>query len=261
MFLIFNLKTTLKSTCQTEKFSSAAFYSKNDSNFANNRIQGVEIAKQEVKTNFFKALQRINIYESTSVLNYFEEQSDKNRELHTLIDSAKLFKVEYPNLNTIKYSYYINIYGEDSLMSLVVGQGARYTEDLKSYVDYPFTANYSGIIIDARGELTSFDGLKVKVKPALFITVKDADGRIIFNQNNVFPEAIKAKGMVKYSYDINEDNSSRVGKNPLKIVAEGTGDKSGSVIIITVNNSKKMLSSDITKKAIQNGNVVIIIEP
>ena len=116
-------------------------------------------------------------------------------------------------------------------------------------------------IIDARGTLVSYDGHEVSVKPSLFVTIKDSEGRLVFNQNNVYPEIIKNKGMVRYSYDIMEDQRSRVGSSPLKIVAYGTGDRSGSHIVVSELDAKRMLASETTRNAIKNGKVVIIIDP
>ena len=233
---------------------------KGDQNFANNSLEGVYDSQVKSKINFYKALKDINISESVSVLDYFEERSDKNRELFSLIDKADLYKVEYPNVNTIKISYYINLFGEESLMNILMNERDIYTEDLKGYMGYHYETQYTGIIIDARGELISFDGYTVKVKSSLFITVKDSEGRIVFDKNNIYPEIIREKGMVRYSYDINADHLDRVGKNPLRIVANGTGDRSGSVIVITEIDAKKMLSSNTTRQAIQNGKIVIIID-
>ena len=84
---------------------------------------------------------------------------------------------------------------------------------------------------------------------------------MVFNKNNVYPKAIKEKGMVIYTYDINEEHIDRVGKNPIRIVASGTGDRAGSVIVITEIDAKRMLSSKTTRDAIQNGNIVIIVDP
>lgn len=232
---------------------------KGDQNFANNSLEGVYDSQVKSKINFYKALKDINISESVSVLDYFEERSDKNRELFSLIDKADLYKVEYPNVNTIKISYYINIFGEESLMNILMNERDIYTEDLKGYMGYHYETQYTGIIIDARDKLTSFDGYTVKVKASLFITVKDSEGRVVFDKNNVYPEIIREKGMVRYSYDINDDHSDRVGKNPLRIVADGTGDRSGSVIVITVIDAKRMLSSQVTRDAIQNGRIVVVI--
>lgn len=233
---------------------------KNDHDFANNSLVEIQKSQGLAKINFYKALKQINIFESVSVLDYFEESSEKYRELFSLIDKASLDKVEYPEINSIKLTYYINIFGKTSLMNILMDERDIYTEDLKGYMGYHYETQYTGIIIDARGELISFDGYRVKVKPSLFIVVKDNEGRIVFNKNNVYPEIIREKGMVRYSYDINEDQTDRVGKNPFKLVASGVGDKSGGIIVITEIDAKKMLSSITTKKAINTGNIVIIID-
>ena len=242
-------------------YSSYSIYNKNDYNFAANRLAGINIAREKAKINFYKVLKRINIYESLSLLDYFKERGGKNRELFSLIDSAELYQIEYPDVNSIKLTYYIDIFGDNSLMSIMISERDIFTEDLKGYMGFHYDTKYTGVIIDARRELISYDGFVVKVKPSIFIVIKDDEGRLVFDQNNVYPEIIREKGMVRYSYDIYEDQTKRVGNNPFRIVASGTGDRSGSNIVITVSDAKRMLSSETTRKAIQNGKVVILIEP
>lgn len=241
-------------------YSSASGTVKNDHNFALNRIEAMELIHEKAKANFVKGLKNININESDSVFDYFANRSDKNRDLYSFIDKGILFKVEYPNLNSIKVTYTIDIFGDNSLMNILMDERGKYTEDLIGYMDYHYNTKYTGVIIDARGELISFDGYNVKVKPSLFVTVKDSDGRIIFDRDNVYPEVIRKKGMVKYSYDIKEDYTDRIGKAPLKIAAAGTGDRDGSIIVVSSSSAKKLLSSEITRKAIQEGNIVIVID-
>jgi hypothetical protein len=239
-------------------FSTVSLTSKSDYNFADKKIAGIEKINDETKTGFYKALKNLNVFGTESVLDYFEKDAEKNRELHTLIDNAKLFKLEYPGFNSIRLTYSINIYGEDSLMGLI-SNGSNYAEELKSYMDYPFHADYTGLIIDARGELTTFNGAKVKVLPSLFMTIKDSEGRILFDKDNILPEAIKKNGMARYSYDIREDLSSRVGTNPFRVVACGAGDRTGSVVVVSESDAKKILSSELLKNAIQHGNIAFII--
>lgn len=242
-------------------YSSTSVMTKNDNDFAENRLEGVNFAKEEAKVNFYRVLKKINIYESLTVLDYFEEKIEKNRELFSLIDKAKLHKIEYPDINSVKLVYYIDIYGKDSLMNIMISERDIFTEDLIGYMGYHYDTKYTGLLIDARGILTSYDGYEVKVKPSLFVTIKDSEGRLVFNQNNVLPEVIKNKGMVRYSYDILENQTRRVGIRPLKIVAFGTGDRSGSHIVVSELDAKRMLASETTRNAIKNGWVVIIIDP
>jgi len=242
-------------------YSSETAQYKNDYNFADNRLESTKELKERAKINFYKVLDNINVNESTSLLHYFEERTDKNRELFSLIDNARLYKIEYPDHNTIRLSYYIDIYGENSLMNLLMTERDAFTEDLKSYMGFYYDTRFTGVIIDARGELTSFDGYKVKVKPSLFVVIRDSGGRVVLEKDNIYPEVIKKNGMVRYSYDINQDFTSIVGKNPYKVVAVGTGDKTGSHLVISVGSAKRMLSGDVTKKALQNGKIVIVIDP
>lgn len=242
-------------------YSFAFVYSKNDYNYANNTLEGINVAHEKAKINFYKAFDRINIYESLSVLSYFDTRPDKNRELFSLIDKAILYKVEYPDIDTIKLTYYIDIYGDNSLMGIMMSERDIFTENLTSYMGFSYETNYTGVIIDARGELTSYEGYKVKVKPSLFVVINDNEGRLVFDKNNIYPNVIRKKGMVRYTYNISENQKERVGDNPLRIVASGTGDRSGSYIVVTVIDAKRMLSSEKTRKAIQNGNIVIVIDP
>ncbi|HOJ64613.1 MAG TPA: hypothetical protein PLE45_09355 [Spirochaetota bacterium] len=241
-------------------YSVITIYVKNDYNFPHKRLMEIEKAKDLAKINYYGILKNINISESKSVLDFFEE-TNKNSELFSLIDNAYLKKIEYPTPNTIRLLYYINIYGENSLISKLMNEKDFYTEDLRSYKGFNYRTNYTGVVIDARGILTSFDGYEVKVNPTIFITVLDNEGRLVFNQYNIYAKVLKEKGMVRYSYDINEDISDRVGNNPVRIVAFGTGDRNGSIIVISENDAKLLLSSKETKEAIQYGKIALIIDP
>lgn len=242
-------------------YSSETGEIKVDQNFAYNLLKTQEEIKEKAKLNFYKLLEKINLDDNQTVLSYFEERSEKNRELSLLIDKAKLYKITYSDYNKITISYFLPLYGNDSLMSLIISERGSFTEELKSYMGYYYQTMYTGVIIDARGELNSFDGYKVKVKPSLFIVIRDSEGKVILNKENVLPEVIKNQGMVKYSYNVNDDFSKIVGKIPLKIVAIGVGDQKGSHIIISIENAKKMLSSNTTKEALKNGKLIIIIDP
>ena len=241
-------------------YSSVIAYVKNDFNFASNRLKEIRKAKDKVKANFYKALKTINIHDSVSFLNYFEESKEKNNELFYLIENAAINEIEYPNINSIKLSYFIQIYGERSLMDIMMKERKDLPYDLTSYMGFYYNIKYTGIVIDARGEMESYNGLIVNVEPSLFTSVKDSEGRLVFDHNNIYPEIIKKRGMAMYSYDINENYKKRVGNNPLRIVASGVGNGSGSIIVITESDAMRMLSSEMTREAIKKGKIVIVID-
>jgi hypothetical protein len=244
-----------------EIFSSVTVEAKNDHNFAHNRLKQIEIGREKAKVNFYGILKRINLDESKSVLDFLEAIDERRNDLFSLIDNAKIHKFEYPSLNSIKITYSINLYGERSLMNIIIPDEESFTEKIETSTEYILGSQYSGIIIDARGDLNSFDGIKTRIKPSVFVTVKDNKGKVIFNRYNIFPEILKTKGMVRYSYDINEDQAEKVGKNPFRIVAYGAGDRKGSIIVITESDAERIIASEKTKNSIQNGNIVIVINP
>ena len=241
-------------------YSTISVYTKNDYNFPHNRLKEIEIAREKAKINYYKILKGLNVYESIPVINYIERSNVQNSELFSLIDNAILNKIEYPDVNTVRLSYYINIYGDNSLISIIMNEKDFYTENLRRYEGFNFKTNYTGIVIDARGSFSSYNRTNVKVEPCLFVAVEDNEGRIVFNQYNVFASVIKKMGMVRYSYDISENLTDRVGNNPYNIVAYGTGDQRGSILVISVTDAKRILASDATRDSIQNGRVVIIID-
>ena len=126
-------------------YSSIFVYVKNDYDFAHNRLKEIDIAREKAKVNYYSILKKINLSESTPVLDYIENTGNKNRDLFSLIDNARLNKIEYPNINTIKVTYYINIYGENSLMSIVMNERDFFTEDLKGYMGFIYETNYTSV--------------------------------------------------------------------------------------------------------------------
>lgn len=241
-------------------YSSINVDTKLDYNFPHNRLQQIEVAREKAKVNYFKIFSSINVYNSITILDYIEEHTKDNGALFSLINSANLDEIKYPNLNTVSLSYYINMYGDNSLTSIIMDEQGFYTEELRQYEGFHFQTEYTGIILDARGILKSFGGEQVKVMPSIFVNIIDDQGREVFNQYNVFADVIRNQGMVRYSYDINENMSDRIGLKPYKMVAFGVGDSSGSVISISVNDAKRILASNSTRNCIKNGRVVIVID-
>ena len=242
-------------------YSTVTYTFKNDYNFAHNNMKEIDSAREMAKVNYYGILKNINAVESTSVIDYIEGINSGIDDLYRLLDNAKLGKIEYPKLNTVKVTYYINIFGDNSLMNILMPDDDAFTSDLVNNTGFHFNTVYTGLIIDARGELESFDGNKVKVKPCIFATIKDESGNTIISRHNVLPGVIHEKGMVRYSYDIKENQEERTGKKPLKVVAYKAGDSFGGIIIISEDDAKRILSSEKTRSSIKNGNIVIVINP
>ncbi len=229
--------------------------------FVHRRLKGLEEAKEKARVNYYRALRNIRLSDNgENLYEYFDTLGDRKSLLFTLLDNAKLYRLEYPDINTIKVTYFIDIYGtSDSILNIIMGGTSHYTEELTPYMGFNFENNFTGIVIDARDELQSFENKSVIVKPSIFLTIKDTEGNIVFNRYHVLSEVIQDRGMVRYSYDIKEKIPERVGRNPLQVVAYGTGDEFGSVLVVSMKDARLMLSSTATRNAIKNGKVNVII--
>lgn len=242
-------------------YSSAEVSVKAEADYASKRLCALNYAKELARVNYYRALKSIKLSDNgTNLYEYFDSIGERKSMLFSLIDSSILYKLENKSFNDIKVTYYINIYGKkNSLMNIIMGENKHYTEDLLPYIDYNYESDFTGIIIDARGELTSFDDYTVKVVPAMFISIRDSEGNKVFDRYNVLSSVIESEGMVRYLCDIKDSDPKRIGNKPLKIVAFGTGDRSGSVLVVSTNDAKRMLSSTATRNAIKNGKIEIII--
>ena len=195
-------------------YSSAVFTLGRDYNYPAQHLLLQEEAKNQAEINFYRVFKSIEVSDNgQNLYEYIDAMGERKALLFSLLNQAHLHKLEYPlGHQNIKVTYSIQLYGrENSIMNILLGDRSQYTQDLPAYIGETYENNYTGIVIDARGELTSFSGEKVKIMPSLFPTVRDADGEVVFNRYNVRPEVLLERGMVKYSYDIKDSESNPSG--------------------------------------------------
>lgn len=219
-------------------------------------------AKEQAKINFYRVLKNIETADNgQNLYEYIDQLGEKKSRLFTLLDQSRMEKLQYLPQGKMRVVYSINLYGkENSIMSIVMEKNSYYASELAVPINYNYENHYTGIIIDARGVLKSFEEVDVKISPSLFLTVRDTDGKEVFNRHNVLPEVILERGMVRYSYDIHENATSRVGENPLRIVAYGAGSRSGAVVVISREAARDILSSRSTRDAVRNGRIEVVID-
>lgn len=194
-------------------YSSAFFALDRNYNYPAQHLLLQEEAKNQAEINFYRVFKSIEVSDNgQNLYEYIDAMGERKALLVSLLNKAHLHKLEYPLTDhDIKVTYSIQLYGrENSIMNILLGDRSQYTQELPAYIGETYENNYTGIVIDARGELTSFSGDKVKIMPSLFLTVRDADGEVVFNRYNVRPDVLLERGMVKYSYDI-KDSESNLG--------------------------------------------------
>lgn len=129
-------------------------------------------------------------------------------------------------------------------------------------IDVVSTRAFSGIIIDARGNLpVRGEYIKDDTYPCFFPQIWDEEMNIIFEKNSVTPDSVKNNGLVKYHYSNNlSDYEDRVGLDPLYIKAVEVYGRNRTDPIISREDALKILAEQKNIELLTQGKVVILLD-
>ncbi|WP_296329566.1 OmpA family protein [uncultured Treponema sp.] len=121
---------------------------------------------------------------------------------------------------------------------------------------------YSGIIIDARGELEVHgEFLEDSVYPCFFPQIWDESMNLIYERNMGNPESESKKGMIQYDWRDDETfYRSRIGSDPLHIKARKVYGHLRTDPVISRDDALKILSVPENIKLLQEGKVVVLLD-
>ena len=172
---------------------------------------------------------------------------------------CKLIKIDYPDLYSLSVAYKINLTGSDSLINIFLRQ-TDVEQEININYTFFFKAEYSGLVIDARGLLTTTANKHKKLQPALFFRIFDQNGNILYDRYRVKRDEILKKGLALYISDVNQNIINRVGSNPLYTTCYNVYGKNNTDLIISNKDASLMTSSQFSLNALKKGNVVIIVD-
>lgn len=120
-------------------------------------------------------------------------------------------------------------------------------------------SEYSGLVIYAKRQLPVHgEEIMARLKPALFPVIYDTNLRLIVDRNRMAPEYARRWGGASYSTGFDEDES-RVGSNPLRILATGAFGITPTDIIIPAADADILLYNPTNRQILQEGRILIII--
>ena len=158
---------------------------------------------------------------------------------------------------TLKTTHTINLHEISSLMIKhhFPYENAKPIENVSSRV-------YTGIIIDARGELDVHgEFMTDSVYPCFFPQIWDENMNLIYERNMGNPESEFKNGMLHY--DWRDDESayhSRIGSDPLHIKARKVYGHLRTDPVISRDDALKILSVPENIKLLQEGKVVVLLD-
>jgi hypothetical protein len=128
-------------------------------------------------------------------------------------------------------------------------------------IDAVPTRDYSGIIIYAKGELPVHgEGLRARAVPCLFPRIYDQNMRLVFDKTMTSPEALASGGMLAYTEDIGIESWSRVGGDPLRVMALEVFGEGRTDFVISREDAQKILSSAANRELLRLGKIVVVLD-
>lgn len=121
---------------------------------------------------------------------------------------------------------------------------------------------YTGIIIDARGELdVQGEFTKDEIMPCFFPKIWDEDMNLIYERNTQDPEIGKKEGLVHYDWTENESvYAQRIGLDPLYINARKVFGRFRTDPVISKRDALKILCIPENVELLKQGKIVILLD-
>ena len=156
--------------------------------------------------------------------------------------------------------YSTNTLEIDHLGQLMVKHNYGYSQE--EPIDLVPSRAYSGIIIDARGQLTVHgEFVNDKVNACFFPTIWDENMNIIYEKNTANPQIVKESGLLAYDYSNNTERYlARVGNDPLYIKASEVYGINRTDPVIKRSDALKILTIPENLELLNQGKVVILLD-
>lgn len=183
------------------------------------------------------------------ILDIVNQYPDLNERVLDIIKQPSLLGVSYPKRDSVKVDMSLPLYKKGGISIFEIFYDYTFKYNPKPMLTY-FSAskNFDGLIIDARN---------LDINPAVFPSVYDEDGNLIYNVSFVTEEAINERGFLRYVYspnDINDDFEA-----PYSLVAWGIRGHNKCDIVISNDDARLIASNEGLQNAIKNSKIYVII--
>ena len=243
------------------------------------RIEALERAKSVATQHLLKALEKLPLTASGTILQRIENNSTLARRVRRFVqqftvtdtrpmsDLSVEVDVELPLLDGLSALFIPDVTGRGPLrlddvprspLSLLpwpecraVPEGVQLvipSQGLVSYEGNPYT----GLIIDASG---------LDAKQALLPEIKDIDGRQVYGLNYVDREIATQLGVVAYRGNLAQAmKDTRTGRVPLVICGTGVSGSLKSDIVVSENDAVLIHAAAKTQNFLKKCKVIIVID-
>ncbi len=207
-------------------------------------------AEIKIENNLYYMLTSLIFDSERRISDVIDENPDLDIEILNMMKKSRLLGISYPRRNSITVSMALGLHEDkgSNIFKTLYQYSFRYNpRPLVTYFDA--LRNYDALIIDARD---------LNLNPAIFPSIYDEDGNMIYNVSFVSQSAVEERGLVKYLYsakDIDEEF-----KSPYSIVARSTRGYHKCDIVISNNDAMLIFANQGLEAAMKNALVYVIVD-
>ncbi len=234
-------------TLYTEATSSSDSGNKDNRNI---QIILQNIAEVKIENNLYYMLTSLIFDADRKIADVIDENPNLDIDILNMVKKSRLLGISYPRRNSITVNMALNLHQENGLNIFKTLYKYSFRYNPKPLVTY-FDAlrDYDALIIDARG---------LNLNPAIFPSIYDEDGNMIYNVSFVNQSAVEERGLVKYLYSAKDVDSDF--KAPYSLVARSTRGHNKCDIVIANNDAMLIFANQGLQTAMKNAIVYVIVD-
>lgn len=200
----------------------------------------------------------LNVNSSRKLGDMVLDQKISYQDIKSVISDAKSI-LGYIEKDSSRFSTH-NSVNLLEISSLFVQYSVPYRT--RKQIEYIPSKKYTGIIIDARGQIPVHgEFLNDKVQPCFFPRIFSDDMELIYETNMVDPKVAKSNGICAYDYsDDTKRYRNTVGTDPAYILAQKTFGENRSDIVIKKEDALRILCVKENLELLRQGKVVILLD-
>lgn len=211
------------------------------------------------RQNLWKLFTNIRIDNSRLVKEILNKNPDLENKIRGVVHNAQIIEKGFKSEGHLQVKVGLNF--RELIIKEIIPQSVWY-ETIKrnsnrfdevqteKYVQQEQTT-YTGLIIDAKG---------LPLSPSILFTIYDPSGKEIYYPGSIDPDLIEDRGLAVYLSDIKSAvSSSRTGKSPLVVQAQELKDNSKVDLILSKQQSTKILNAPGSKEFLKKCRVAIVL--
>jgi hypothetical protein len=215
------------------------------------QLEAARHANQNLLRNFLDALNHVQVDAFQTAHDMLVEDLERNERLFRYNETVKAVSIRYGD-NDVTVTKVFPFFGQGGFARILYRAG-KDTGNFRRYENiYVSSTSFTGLVIDARG---------LGRIPAWAPRIFDEDRNLVYAAELLGRESFELRGAVQYTNDPQfGDYTSRVGDNPLKIVARRDDKLMATDISIFTEDARILLEREVTLRSLQEGRVIIILD-